>query len=93
MGRITRSPPKPRPKLTHEATVSRTGIKWETHQTALWTEVARIAGNVGYKQRRPFWAITAVSVRGSAGAAASLSGRGSPSALGPPVVCASRHPR
>ena len=60
MGRITRSPPKPRPKLVHEVNVSRTGMKWQTHQAELWAEVARIAGYAGYKQRSPFWAITTV---------------------------------
>lgn len=60
MGRITRSPPKPRPKFSYDVTVPRTGMKWQTHQEELWGEVTRIAGNAGYRRRSPFWAVTTV---------------------------------
>jgi hypothetical protein len=46
MGRITRYPPKAKPKQLHEVRVG--------------TEVGRIAGPVGYTRRQPFWACVAI---------------------------------
>jgi hypothetical protein len=55
--RITRSPSKPKPKLTHECRVGRK----QAEQPWLWQQVERIAGPSGYKKRSPFWACTIIA--------------------------------
>jgi hypothetical protein len=54
MGRITRPPPKPRPKFVHEVRVR------HTHRNQPWflEQLARVAGTGGYRKRTPFWAYT-----------------------------------
>jgi hypothetical protein len=58
MGRITRSPPKPRRKFAQEVRVGRQDVDdpW------LAELLARIAGAYGFKKRRPFWAYTIFSL-------------------------------
>ncbi len=56
MGRITRSPPKAKPRFQHEVRV-----RSDEAGPELWREVARFAGPAGYKKRSPFWAFIVVS--------------------------------
>ncbi len=60
LGRITRYPPKPKPRFDHEVRVGHRG-QWNARQGDLWTEVQRIAGPAGFKKRTPFWAFTIVA--------------------------------
>ena len=57
MGRVTRYPPRSKPKYLHEVTIrhSKTGQAW------IWEKAARIGGPTGYKRRSPFWAITIIA--------------------------------
>jgi hypothetical protein len=57
MGRITRTPPKPKPEYPHEVTVLHT----EVDEVLIWDEATRIGGIIGYKQRSRSWAATVVS--------------------------------
>lgn len=57
VGRITRSPPKPKPKYLHEVTLGR----GEADQAWIWEEAARIASFAGYKKRPRSWASTIVA--------------------------------
>ena len=57
MGRVTRSPPKPKPKYLHEVRVGRDCVD----QAWIWEAAARIAGPIGYKRRSPFWAYTIIA--------------------------------
>jgi hypothetical protein len=52
VGRVTRPPPKPKPKYPHEV---RIGDR-EAEQAWIWEEAARIGGHLGYQTRSPFWA-------------------------------------
>jgi hypothetical protein len=54
VGRITRPPPKPKPKFVHEVRVGHT----EVDQPWLADLLDRIAGPNGYRRRTPFWAYT-----------------------------------
>jgi len=47
MGRITRSPPKPKPKFVHEMRVSAV----DADEPWIWEEAAHIGGLMGYKRR------------------------------------------
>ena len=57
MGRITRTPPKPKPKYLHDVTVLRS----EVDQAWIWEEAARIGGIMGYRQRSRGWAATLIA--------------------------------
>jgi hypothetical protein len=57
VGRITRYPPKPKPKYLHDVTVLHT----EVDQAWIWEEATRIGGIMGYSQRLRGWAATAVA--------------------------------
>lgn len=54
MGRITRSPRKPKPKFVHEVRVG------HAHRDQTWflELLGRVAGAGGYRKRTPFWAYT-----------------------------------
>lgn len=60
MGRVTRSPPKPKPRYLFTCNVAHCGVKWTTHQAELWAAVAGIAGADGFKEGRSTWISTAV---------------------------------
>lgn len=53
MVRITRPPPKPKPKYLHEVNVRFN----EAEQAWLQEDVARIAGPIGFKVRKPNWGV------------------------------------
>ena len=57
LGRITPSPPKPKPKFVHEVRVSRS----EIDRPWLAGLLDRIAGPRGFKKRTPFWSFTILS--------------------------------
>lgn len=57
MARVTRSPPKPKPRFVHEVRVGHEAAE----QAWLWENVERIAGPRGFKKRTPFWAYTIVA--------------------------------
>jgi hypothetical protein len=57
MARVTRSPPKPKPKYLHEVRVGHEAAE----QAWLWEHVERIAGPRGFRKRTPFWAYTIVA--------------------------------
>lgn len=57
MGRVTRYPPKAKPKYPHEVTIRHS----ECGQAWIWEKAARIGGSTGYKRRSPFWAITIIA--------------------------------
>jgi hypothetical protein len=51
VGRITRHPPKPKPKYVHAVNVD----IWEAEDPWIWDEVKRIGGLLGYRTRKPNW--------------------------------------
>ncbi len=57
MGRITCTPPKPRPEYPHDVTV----LCAEVDQAWIWEEATRIAGIMGYGRRSRGWAATVVA--------------------------------
>ena len=56
MGRITRSPPKPKLKYPHEVSVANHGVVADW----MWEEAARIGGFTGYQRKRKSWSNTVV---------------------------------